>query len=284
MMGIGVLLMRPGFNAIRRNRNIGTSQQGHGKNNSLCIASPSSVSGIYWEQLGNYSMVRRECGGRELAFFVEQTREDCVHACTIADIVAVLVHVPAQDYESLAAIVLRQPKRKEEVLACVWGRLLFGASLGRPQDGSVEGRAIVLESTTPDMQWSMTKSLRPDAATELERLAADGHLLVRTKNRIQIKSSLEAIRATQLYRTLPHEIGHLVDYNTKVPENSDTFLENYDRYWQRPSQERESFAHRYADEFRARMIREGVLPFARIESWEEDGLRAADFVASTSQG
>lgn len=61
-------------------------------------------------------------------------------------------------------------------------------------------------------------------------------------------------------KTLPHEIGHLIG----------------DR--ERSQQEKEAFSHRYADELRARCIASGQVPFPRIESWEEDGLRSCDFV------
>jgi hypothetical protein len=90
-----------------------------------------------------------------------------------------------------------------------------------------------------------------------------------------VESPLDAIRATQLYRTLPHEIGHIVDYETKT---AGLDIDDREKYWQRPSQEREAFAHRYADHFRARMFESGLCPFPRIESWAADGLRPEDFV------
>lgn len=230
-------------------------------------------------------MVLRHCGGREFPIFVEETRVDCVHACSVADVAAVLDSIPAQDYAGLAAIVLRQPKRKEEILHPVWGRMAYWANVGRPQHGAAAGCVIILEATRPDRIWWRGKSLSPADGAEMDRLAADGHKLTATRSRIQVESSLEAVRATQLYRTLPHEIGHIVDYTTKVPEacesngiSFDLHYELYEKFWQRPSQEREAFAHRYADEFRARMFSSGQFPFSRIESWEADGLRPDDFV------
>jgi hypothetical protein len=128
----------------------------------------------------------------------------------------------------------------------------------------IRGPIIILEATHPDSLWRHPKSLSPDAATELERLAEDGHILTTKRSHIRVQSSLDAIRATQLYRTLPHELGHLVDYTTRVPDNARNWLELEDRFWSRPSQERESFAHRYADEFRSRMFSAGALPFPRL--------------------
>lgn len=238
--------MRPGFNATKRNRNIGTSKRGHGQNNRLCVASPVAVAGPFWEQLGRYQVVKRICGGRDFPIFVEETREDCVHACTVDDVARVLNLLPAQDYARLSA--------------------------------------VILEAQPPDRTWWREKSMDPADSAEIERLAVDGHQIRYTRSRIQVQSSLQATRATQLYRTLPHEIGHLVDYTTKVPsadESSgitiDEQIDLSEKYWQRPSQEREAFAHRYADEFRSRMFCSGELPFSRIESWCADGLRSSDF-------
>ncbi|MEI9815099.1 MAG: hypothetical protein WDO18_21720 [Acidobacteriota bacterium] len=148
--------------------------------------------------------------------------------------------------------------------------MAFYASFGRSQEGSQEGPALILEAAPSDLSWSFKKGLRPEVAAEIARLQDDGHRVSMTKNRITVTSSLGAIRATQLYRTLPHEIGHLVDYKNRNEAGDDS-------YWQRPAQEREAFAHRYADEFRSRMLSAGSFPFSRVESWIEDGLRACDF-------
>ena len=83
-----------------------------------------------------------------------------------------------------------------------------------------------------------------------------------------INGTLESVRRTQLYRTLPHEIGHYVDYLRSVEEPSRDDLDKRfqldTQYHNRPLKEREAFAHRYADEFRQRMADESRLPFDRI--------------------
>ena len=279
--------MRSGFNASRRNRNIGTAKQGHGQDNRLRVPSPRNVGGPFWEQIRNYKLVRRRCGDREFPIFVEETLADCLHACTVGDVVEILNLIPVEHYRKLAAIVLRQPKRKEEVLQPVWGRMAYWSNVGRPQEGSVAGPVVFLDAGDPFRSWVRGKPGGPADAAELERLAADGHVISSFGSRLRIQSSLESRRATQLYRTLPHEIGHLVDWVTKVPEEDETkgisFTRHWeldDAFWSRPSQEREAFAHRYADEFRARLATSGRIPFSRIESWSEDGLRSSDFVFS----
>lgn len=185
---------------------------------------------------------------------------------------------------SLAAIILRQPKRKEDILNPVWGRMAYWSRVGRPQDGAAAGPVVMLEALSPSRTQWRQKSASPADAAELDRLAADGHFITTVGSRILVESTLEAIRTTQLYRTLPHEIGHLVDYSTKVPQadeargiSFDRHLALYDKFWQRPGQEREAFAHRYANEIRDRLSALGHIPFTRVDSWDSDGLRSCDF-------
>src|SRR5215831_11316232 len=121
-----------------------------------------------------------------------------------------------------------------------------------------------------DISWS--KSLTPDGRQELERLRGDGHEIVTTRRGHRINVSLESIRATQLYRTLLHEIGHIVD-NDRDPIAFD----------RRSSLEKESFAHQYADKLRERLIRFGIIPFDRIFDTKiigRDGLSVSDFTAT----
>src|SRR5262249_2359915 len=148
------------------------------------------------------------------------------------DISYLLRFVPPADLEELDFIVLRQPKRKEEVLNAAWGRWVPSVDIDK-----YEGSAIFLEATplSPPLRWS--KSLSPDRQIELERLRDDGHKIIATKRKYEISLSLESVRATQLYRTLLHEIGHHVD-----------FFNDCDAFANKPSSEKERFAHRYADE------------------------------------
>ena len=65
-------------------------------------------------------------------------------------------------------------------------------------------------------------------------------------------------RATVLYRTLLHEVGHHVDRRDYGQRGED------DAYYQRPARERESFAHRYAERIAGDLRARRVIPFARI--------------------
>src|SRR5262249_2560248 len=256
--------MKRGWDATRRNRNIGTAKQGLGQDNQLVI--PSCGLKIYYEKLTEYKVTERSVHSRPLHFIVERTRVDSYHACTVDDIARILRHVPSPDFHGIDFIVLRQPKRKEEIINPVWGRIAYFVEIGAHR-----GRAIFLEALNPSRSMRWSKSLTPDGQQELERLRADGHEIVATKHYHRINMRLESIRATLLYRTLLHEIGHSVD------KDRDPIA--FDR---KSSLEKENFAHQYADTMRERLIRFGIIPFDRMFDPKiigRDGLSASDFTA-----
>jgi hypothetical protein len=100
-----------------------------------------------------------------------------------------------------------------------------------------------------------------------------GHVVEDTGKSLLFHSSQEAIRATQLYRTLLHEIGHWVDWLLKVEQPAAKQSVPYevlsDRYFARPFQEREQFAHRYASAMRERLMKAKRIPFTSVP--EADG-------------
>src|ERR1051325_2155144 len=184
--------MRPGRDATRRNRNIGTAKQGYGQDNKLVIPTrryPDRL--VYYENLKNYQTARRTLHGHLITFLVEETRLDCYHACTIDDIAYVFRFVPAADLNGIELIVLRQPKRKEEILAGAWGR--WGSYV---EIDDYRGSAIFLEAVeiAKPMRWS--KSLAPEGQKELERLRGDGHSITATQRHHLILPSLDAVRST----------------------------------------------------------------------------------------
>ena len=99
------------------------------------------------------------------------------------------------------------------------------------------------------LKWS--KSLTPEDAKELKRLERDGHKITLDKRNYVIETTLETTRATQLFRTIPHEVGHNVDFHST----------GYNEYCSKPHSEREAFAHRYADEFAE--AKKSFIPFER---------------------
>ena len=79
-------------------------------------------------------------------------------------------------------------------------------------------------------------------------------------------SNSQAVRRTQLYRTLPHEIGHYVDYLESVDNPAGEDYEEWKRldklYSSKSSKDKETFAHRYATDFYEQQVAMGNLPFA----------------------
>lgn len=272
---------RAGWNPTRRNRNIGTSKQGRGKNNRLVIPESWHSSKIYWESLNNPVAVPQTVNGKPLTILVEPTNPGFVHACTIDDIVALLGHIPNYHLEQITTLVLRQPKKKENLLKPMWGRLQYWSDVG-----PYSGPTIYLEAQLVDTPVKWSRHLSPDDDKELARLKADGHKITRDKRYYFLSNDLQAIRNTQLYRTLPHEIGHYVDYLVHVEEPSNAVKNEAERdwitnqYWSKSTLDKEAFAHRYAEEFYTRMNKKGILPFDRIchpEKMKEQGLDPAWF-------
>jgi hypothetical protein len=254
--------VKRGWDATRRNRKIGTAQQGLGQDNRLVI--PWCGLKLYYENLTEYKVVERMVHSRSLPFIVEETRADSCHGCTVDDIAHVLHHAPSLDFDGIDFIVLRQPKRKEEIISPVWGRIAYFAKIG-----AYQGRAVFIEALNPTKPIRWAKSLEPDGQQELERLRGDGHEIITTRHDHKINVSMESIRATQLYRTLLHELGHSVDYDRDPVA--------FDR---KSSLEKETFAHQYAEKLRERLVRFGIIPFARIfdeETIVRDGLSVSDF-------
>jgi hypothetical protein len=244
---------------------------------------------LFWERVAGARKAIRTVSGRAIKFFVETTRADCVHACTVDDIVRLLSHVPVADWEGIGAILLRQPRRKEQLLSSVWGRLAYAADfVDRSGRVFYEGPAIVMEAVNPTEPIRFGKNLPPDGLAELERLRSDGHNIRPGDKNHTIEPTLEGCRATQLYRTFLHELGHWVDFLEKVERpaatlaagTSDPYSILLDRFHCRPTKEKEQFAHSYAERLRRHLVEIHVLPFDRQldrERLRKDGLRLEDF-------
>lgn len=275
--------MRAGWNPTRRNRNIGTSKRGFGQDNRLVVPASHWDDKVYYERIGRHRKLERSIGGVGVTFLVEETRADCLHPCTVDDIFHLWTHLPCEDWKGLALVYLRQPTRKQQILTEVWGRMAYLAEVA-----GLSGPMLILEAldTARPKKWPL--SLDPDAAAELERLREAGHRVETTGRAHVVHSDVEAVRATQLYHTVPHEVGHWVDMTRRVrdpeansPEANLSFSERSRLYWSRPAREREAFAHRYADGLRQELRKAGVIPFPRRldpASLKRDGLRPEDFL------
>ncbi|HLJ29459.1 MAG TPA: hypothetical protein VKY85_22310 [Candidatus Angelobacter sp.] len=176
------------------------------------------------------------------------------------------------------------------MLASIWGRLSYAADFVNRRGVVLHrGPAIIIEAVNPTEPIKFGKSLSLDNMAEWERLKSDGHKLYPDDRNHTIQPSLESCRATQLYRTLPHELGHWVDFLQKVerPANrlgADEQVCGYEkllvRYHGRSKGEKERFAHSYAERLRQHLIANCDIPFDRElgrEQLAQDGLRLQDF-------
>ncbi len=265
--------MRPrGFDATRRNRKIGSEDFGWRKQSPAVV--PERWGEVHYEQLRDPVVVHRTVHRRDLPIVVEPTLDGFVHACTPDDIACLLNLLPAEalfHVRGLGGIILRQPTRKAERLAPVWGRLVFASDVE-----PVSGAAVYLEAQRRHARWGFGSRQSVEAQHEFARLEQLAPLRRTGKRQHEFEWGLMGLRRWLLYHTLIHEVGHWVDFLLKVEipwqvEGANSALA-YDAYWRRPVAEREAFAHRFSDEQRDELIRAGKIPFARI--FDEDRLRA----------
>ena len=252
-------------NPTKRNRNIGTAKQGFKNRNVFAIPDYYPREGkSFSEKLTRYSTVKRGINGHQFTFVVEETKKNSCHACTIDDLEIVLQAVPSYYFQGLKTIVLRQPKRKEEIFRSVWG----GWFAGYEFESKVVS-AIVLEAAGFGSKVKWSRKIGIDTQKELKRLQTDGFDVAETKRSYEIELSLENVRNVQLYRTLLHEIGH--HYHNSLDE---------DIFDKLPSVEKEAFAHNFADKLKIELEEKKIIPFPRIfneKSILNDQLDLKDF-------
>jgi len=234
------------WNPIRRNKNIGTKKSGLSKNNKLVIPKYWDDYYLFWEHIINPVIIPIKINNHKMILFIEPTKQGYVHASTPQDIIRVLHLVKQEHLEEIELIVLRQPKKKEEILKPVWGRFVYYASLGK-----YAGSAIYLESMSINELIKYSNKLTPFDKKELDLLEKERHRIKKVKKGYHIYTTPEAVRNTQLFRTLPHEIGHAVDYITT-------------KYHSKPTRDKEEYANRYAREFYLKWAIRKRLPFERL--------------------
>ncbi|KST68257.1 hypothetical protein [Mastigocoleus testarum] len=101
-------------------------------------------------------------------------------------------------------------------------------------------------------------------------LEKDGHKIEKFKRSYDIITTPESLRNTQLFRTLPHEIGHAVDYlenclKPSLAAKTDEESASIKRlYRSKAYLDKEEYAHRYAREFYHKYSAQAILPFERL--------------------
>jgi len=260
------------WNPTRRNKNIGTKKSGYSKNNKFVIPERWCDYRIYWERLIEPIIYPFELNGHKITFLIEPVKSGYVHACTPTDIIEVLKLINQEHLEEIELVVLRQPKKKEEILKPVWGRFVYYADIGK-----YSGPGIYIEAVKMNTVIKWGNKLNPYEKKELLSLDKDGHKINNVKRGYDIYTTPESVRQTQLFRTLPHEIGHAVDYlynslkpsiKTDSEAESDYITEVYNS---KPSLDKEEYAHRYAREFYEKYKSKGRLPFEHI--YDETALK-----------
>lgn len=253
------------WNPTRRNRNIGTKKSGHSQNNKFVVPERWCDYRVFWERLVEPVILPIEIKGHEITLIIEPVKKGYVHACTPTDIIKVLSLIEQEHLEEIELVVLRQPKKKEEILKPVWGRFVYYADIGK-----YSGPGVYLEAVQINKILKWGNKLDSYEKKELTSLEKDGHKIKRVKRGHDIHTTPSSVRGTQLFRTLPHEVGHAVDYlyNSLTPSisaesetESDYITEVYNS---KPSLDKEEYAHRYAREFYEKHSSEGILPFEHI--------------------
>jgi len=252
-------------NPIRRNRNIGTENQGFSKSNKLKISTPYGTLKSFYERLENYTKEIRIINDHEFLFIIEETRENSVHSCSINDLTKIIEHIPKEDYGDLRFIVLKQPKRKEELISPVWGRLIYSYNF---EDEYFP--AIILDAIDLNKKIIWTRKQTIQDQKEFERLKQDGHIFMENKREFSSNLKITPSRNTQLYRTLLHEFGHYVHYLEVVERQGNKDEEDKEKeareddYFGLLKVEKEKFAHRYADLIKAKLVLEKLIPFESL--------------------
>jgi hypothetical protein len=169
----------------------------------------------------------REVGGQSFRFIVEKPNKGYAYSCTPADVCALLQAVPAEELQGMLDLfIFYQPKTKEEILDGCWGRLVYDYSYK-----DEISPAIIIEAVDVSRGQRIEKSSRPSDLEEIRLLQEEGHTFTDMGGYLVMKSTMEAVRRTQLYRTVFHEIGHYYDFIHEICRNH---------------QDKEIFANKYA--------------------------------------
>ncbi|TQV65867.1 hypothetical protein [Aliiroseovarius halocynthiae] len=219
---------------------------------------------IYYERLADPAIEQVTIGEHQLTIMYETPHEGFSYGCSPADIHKMLSlavdHVPCLP----DIIAFRQPTRNQQQQQPVWGRYVYHAEFG-----DHKGSAIIVEAQelSAKLKWSKRMSLA--GRDEFSRLVRDGHVFTETKRCFEATLSEDSIRGTILFRTILHELGHLADYHQKVDDEKTALAYDYglarQLYFARPSSEREAFAHRFGEELRDALVKQGEVPFAPQE-------------------
>jgi hypothetical protein len=252
-------MKNPCQDKIKRNRNIGTSKQGHGQNNTFSIPQPWDTSKYFYERFQGINVDTIIVHGREITVVIEDLSVGYYYSFTPKEAQLVLDNLPKKDLISFGLLIFRQPKKKERILSSVWGRLVY----------SYEFRGdylpVIIEATPENKNFTFPKKQSVDRRQEFELLQEDGLDFEMGKREYVAVVDKEKIKSIQLHRTLLHEVGHYVHYLEVVerpgrPDEEYKFWEKrYNAYFSIPSTDKEAFANKYAVVQKKRLQQIGII-------------------------
>ncbi|WP_429965222.1 hypothetical protein [Enterococcus sp. AZ072] len=209
----------------KRNRNAGTKKSGFKRQNPFNIPAENRLS--FYENLNLQATVQKKINGKRVTFLVEKLSSGYSYACTVDDLCRVLTYCPVEDLTGLSLFILRQPKKKETILSPCWGRFVYEFNY----QGTVQP-AIIIEAVNPAKEIVLKVSdVSLFFQRELDQLGKEGHEIRRIGKKVMVKSSLQSVRSTQLYRTVLHEVGHHVQTKRTVGSylEKEVFADNHAR-------------------------------------------------------
>jgi predicted GNAT family N-acyltransferase len=95
---------------------------------------------------------------------------------------------------------LRCSIQQDEILSCIWGRLIYSYKFGNDYQP-----AIIIEAIDYSQKLKWDKKLSVENQKELNRLISDGHQFVDAGRIYEANFEINNVRNTQLYRTVLHE-------------------------------------------------------------------------------
>ena len=259
----------------RRNRNIGTKGSGYSQDNEFKIPETwidrYGQYSLFYERIQPSLIHKDKLGESFVTFCYEKPLEGYSYGCNISDVKRVLLNLKDSVPEFPPLVVFRQPTQKQQTVQPVWGRFIYNYESRNSTAEELNGEfsAIVIEAQKIGASLIWNKKMSLEDRKEFDRLVFDGHVFEEQKRAWKATLTNETIRSTILYRTVIHELGHWKQYCENVIFSRTSLGRDWDESWDlhhsQPVQEKEQFAHRFADENAKNLLKNGRIPFDPLE-------------------
>lgn len=201
-------------NPVRRNKKIGVKKQEH----SNTFVPP---------KIGSLLRPTQSVVLNNIIYIIEKPDKGYTYSCTPQEVDAVIHKLPTQDIEGIVFVVFHQPTKKQGALMPTWAEYFDPLVRGKRQ-----GAAILISAMGQvPRKWPLT--LQPQDLQELEKLKQEGHIVTKTRDYYLIESPQKAVKQTQLYRSVVHEVGHHVAYKKGISKKKN---EEYARKYEHDHQ------------------------------------------------